>query len=77
MVESGWLPGPVKTDGLWLRLILRTPDEQLHVVSVRHLRDCGYLSCVVAIERFVLAYGAGTVDAFSSHGVGGPVPLVT
>lgn len=76
MVEPGRLPGPVKTYGLWLRLINWTPDKQLHVVAVWHLRDCGYLSCIVAVERFVLDYGAGAVDAFSFHGVGGPVTLI-
>lgn len=76
MVEPGRLPGPAKTYGLWLRLIDWAPDKQLHVVAVRHFRDCGCFSCAIAVRWVVLAYGAGAVDAFSFHGVSGAVTLV-
>lgn len=76
MVEPGRLPGPAKTYGLRLRPVDWAPDKQLHVVAVRHLRDCGYFSCAIAVERVVLAYGAGAVDAFGFHGVSGSVALI-
>ena len=76
MIEPGWLPGPAKTYGLRLRPVDRAPDKQLHMVAVRHLRDGGYLSCAIAVERVVLAYDAGAVDAFGFHGVSGPVALI-
>lgn len=76
MLESCRLPGPINTDGLRLCLIDRTPDKQLHMVAVRHLRDYGFFSCCIAVGGLFLDYGTGAVDTFNCHGVGSPVALI-